>query len=333
VGGDAALAQQKRMIEAVESLPGVTAAGTVNFLPLSGSGMTGIPVYRPGTVDFSLQNQTLGTRVYPVSPDYLQAAGTRLLTGRNLTWRDDAHVPRVAIVNQTFARKMFGPLPAVGQHFLMWGDLYEVVGVAEDGKYFDLNEDPTPAIYTSTAQLEQSGVQLVVRSQAPPREMAAALQRTLTAIAPTAPITIRTWEDALSNVLFPARAATAALGIMGLLAAMLAVTGIFGMAAYSVSRRMKDLGIRVALGAKRVQLLAAAVGRPVGLLVVGSAAGLLMGMFASGLLGRLVYQADPRDSLVVGGAIAIMALLGALATLIPARRALRVDAVRLMREE
>jgi ABC-type antimicrobial peptide transport system permease subunit len=208
-----------------------------------------------------------------------------------------------------------------------------VVGVAEDGKYFDLNEDPTPAIYTSTAQLEQSGVQLVVRSQAPPREMAAALQRTLTAIAPTAPITIRTWEDALSNVLFPARAATAALGIMGLLAAMLAVTGIFGMAAYSVSRRMKDLGIRVALGAKRVQLLAAAVGRPVGLLVVGSAAGLLMGMFASGLLGRLVYQADPRDSLVVGGAIAIMALLGALATLIPARRALRVDAVRLMREE
>jgi predicted permease len=333
VGGDAALAAQKRMIEAVESLPGVTAAGTTNFLPLSGAGMTGIPIYLQGTVDFSLQNQTLGSRVYPVSPDYLKAAGTRLLAGRNVTWHDDAHTPRVAIVNESFARGMFGNLPAVGRHFLMWGDLYEVIGVAEDGKYYDLNEDPTPAIYTSTAQNEQSSVQLVVRSQAPPREMASALQRTLTAIVPTAPIRIHTWEDALSNVLFPARAATAALGVMGLLAAMLAVTGIFGMAAYSVSRRMKELGIRVALGAKRAQVLAAAVGRPVSLLAIGSAAGLLAGFFASGLLGRLVYQADPRDPIVIGGAIATMAALGALATLIPARRALSVDAVRLMREE
>jgi ABC-type antimicrobial peptide transport system permease subunit len=321
------------MIDAVESLPGVTAAGEVNFLPLSGAGMTGIPVYRQGTVDLSLQNQVLGARVYPVSPDYLKAAGTRLLTGRNLTWHDDLHVPRVAIVNETFARTMFGNAPAVGQRFLMFGDLYTVVGVAEDGKYYDLNEDPIPAIYASTAQIVQSSVQLVVRSRMPPREMAAALQRSLTAIAPTAPIVIHTWQDALSNVLFPARAATAALGIMGLLAAMLAVTGIFGMAAYSVSRRMKELGIRVALGARRVQVLSAAVGRPMGLLALGSVAGLLAGLSASGLLGRLVYQADPRDPLVVGGAIATMALLGALAALIPARRALRVDPSRLMREE
>lgn len=333
IGGDAALATQKRMIDAVESLPGVTAAGEVNFLPLSGAGMTGIPVYRPGTVDLSLQNQVLGARVYPVSPDYLKAAGTRLLTGRNFTWHDDLHVPRVAIVNETFARTMFGNAPAVGQRFLMFGDLYTVVGVAEDGKYYGLNEDPIPAIYASTAQIVQSSVQLVVRSQMPPREMAAALQRSLTAIAPTAPIVIHTWQDALSNVLFPARAATAALGIMGLLAAMLAVTGIFGMAAYSVSRRMKELGIRVALGARRVQVLSGAVGRPMGLLALGSGAGLLAGLSASGLLGRLVYQADPRDPLVVGGAIAIMALLGALAALIPARRALRVDPSRLMREE
>jgi predicted permease len=333
IDGDAALLKQKQMIDAVESLPGVEAAGVVNFLPLSGSGMSGIPVYRPGTVDQSLSNMVLGTRVYPVSPDYLKAAGTRLLTGRTLTWHDDAHAPRVAIINETFARTMFGKAPAVGQRFLLFGDLYEVVGVAEDGKYVDLNEDPISTIYASTAQIEQSSVQLVVRSHVPPREMAAALQRIVSGIAPTAPLTIRTWDDALGNVLFPARAATAALGIMGLLAAMLAVTGIFGMAAYSVSRRMKELGIRVALGAMRVQVLTAAVGRPMALLVAGSALGLLGGLSASGLLGRLVYQADPRDPLVVGGAIATMALLGALATLIPARRALRVDPSRLMREE
>ncbi|HTW47686.1 MAG TPA: ABC transporter permease [Acidobacteriaceae bacterium] len=333
IGGDAALVTQKKIIDAVESLPGVEAAGVVNFLPLSGSGMSGIPVYRPGTVDQSLGNEVLGTRVYPVSPDYLKAAGTPLLTGRNLTWHDDAHTPQVAIVNETFARKMFGNSPAVGQHFLLFGNLYDVVGVTEDGKYIDLNEDPTPAIYTSTAQMEQSSVALVVRSSLPARDLAAALQRTLTAIAPTAPLTIRTWNDALSNVLFPARAATAALGVMGLLAAMLAVTGIFGMAAYSVSRRMKELGIRVALGARRAQVLSAAVGRPMGLLALGSAIGLLAGLPASGLLGRMVYQADPRDPLVVGGAMATMTLLGALATLVPARRALRVDPSRLMREE
>jgi ABC-type antimicrobial peptide transport system permease subunit len=216
---------------------------------------------------------------------------------------------------------------------LQWGHVYEVVGVTEDGKYLDLNEGPTPVIYTSAAQMEQSTVQLVVRSRLPARTMAAALQRVVSGIAPTAPITIRTWDDALSNVLFPARAATAALGVMGLLAAMLAVTGIFGMAAYSVSRRMKELGIRVALGARRAQVLAAAVGRPVGLLAAGSALGLMGGLFASGLLGRVVYRANPRDPLVVGGALATMALLGALATLIPARRALRVDPSRLMREE
>jgi predicted permease len=333
IGGDAALLKQKEMIDATESLPGVQAAGVVNFLPLTGEGMCGIPVYWPGTADQSLGNEVLATRIYPVSPDYLKAAGTRLLTGRNLTWHNDAHTPPVAIVNEAFARKMFGNEPAVGRHFLLWGHVYEVVGVAEDGKYLDLNERPTPVIYTSTAQMEQSSTNLVVRSSLPAREMAGALQRTLTAIAPMAPITIRTWDDALSNVLFPARTAAAALGVMGLLAAMLAVTGIFGMAAYSVSRRMKELGIRVALGAQRAQVLAAAVGRPLGLLVAGSAVGLLGGELASRPLGRVVYQADPRDPLVVGGAIATMALLGALATLIPARRALRVDAVRLMREE
>ena len=86
--GEEALLKQKQMIEAAQSIPGVEATGIVNFLPLSGSGMSGIPVYRPGTVEQSLGNQVLDTRVYPVSPDYLRAAGTRLLTGRNLTWHD-----------------------------------------------------------------------------------------------------------------------------------------------------------------------------------------------------------------------------------------------------
>jgi ABC-type antimicrobial peptide transport system permease subunit len=181
--------------------------------------------------------------------------------------------------------------------------------------------------------MEQSSTNLVVRSSLTSRDIAASLQRILSGIAPTAPITIRSWDDALSNVLFPARTAAAALGIMGMLAAMLAITGIFGMAAYSVSKRMKELGIRVALGAQRTQILGSAIGRPLGLLIFGSIVGLVTGLFASRLLGRIVYQADPRDPLVVSGVIATMALLGLVATLIPARRAVTVDAARLMREE
>jgi ABC-type antimicrobial peptide transport system permease subunit len=163
--------------------------------------------------------------------------------------------------------------------------------------------------------------------------MTAALQRTLGALQPDVTITVQNWLDALDGELFPARAATVALGVMGLLAAMLAVTGIFGMAAYSVSKRMKELGIRVALGARKPQVMINAVGRPLVLLAVGSVMGLSAGIFLSRLLGQIVFQANPRDPLVVGGVVLTMAMLGVAASAIPARRALAVDPSRLMREE
>jgi ABC-type antimicrobial peptide transport system permease subunit len=163
--------------------------------------------------------------------------------------------------------------------------------------------------------------------------MAAALQGAFSAIVPNLPVTVQSWSDSIGSQLFPSRAATVALGVMGLLAAMLAVTGIFDMAAYSVSKRMKELGIRVALGARRTQVVGAAVGRPLVLLTAGSLLGLLAGMLASRFLAHIVYQANPRDPAVIAGAMVTMALLGMAAALVPARRALRVDPSRLMREE
>jgi hypothetical protein len=239
----------------------------------------------------------------------------------------------VVIVNRTFARKMWSDRPAIGQHFILKGRLREVVGVAEDGKYHDLEESPQPAVYVPLPQSEQGETVFAVRSRRTPREMAAALEGALSGIQPNVPITVQNWQDALEGELFPARAATVALGVMGLLAAMLAVTGIFGMAAYGVSRRKKELGIRVALGARQMQVMSAAVGRPIVLLGVGSAVGLLSGIFATRLLGRIVFQANPRDPVVVGGAVLTMALLGIAASAIPARRALAVDPSKLMREE
>jgi hypothetical protein len=263
----------------------------------------------------------------------LEAAGTRLLDGRDVSWHDTAKTPAVAIVNETFARKMWGLAPAIGQRFIVWGKLTEVVGVAEDGKYHDLEEGPQPVAYLPLTQSEQGDTVFVVRSRRGPSEMAAALKRALSGLEPNAPMTVRSWRDELEGELLPARAATAALGVMGLLAAMLAVTGIFGMAAYSVSKRMKELGIRVALGAGKTQVMSAAVGRPIMLLAVGSAAGLLAGVFASRLLGRIVYEANPRDPVVMGGAVLMMALLGMAAAAIPAARALAADPSKLMREE
>ena len=199
--------------------------------------------------------------------------------------------------------------------------------------FSDMQESPQPVVYVPLSQSGQSETVFVVRSQRAPGEMAAVLERTLRGIAPNVPITVESWPDALGDELFPARAATAALGVMGLLAAMLAVTGIFGMAAYSVSRRKKELGIRVALGARGTHVMSAAVGRPMVLLAVGSAVGLLSGIFATRLLGRIVYRANPGDPVVVAGAVLTMALLGIAASAVPAWRALAVDPSKLMREE
>ena len=137
----------------------------------------------------------------------------------------------------------------------------------------------------------------------------------------------------MNGALFASRMATLSLGILGMMGAMLSVTGIFGMAAYSVSKRLKELGIRVALGAKRREVLAAALGRAVRLLAVGSLAGLVLGILASRVLAFIVYQATPRDPLVLGGVVLAMAVLGLVATWLPAQRALGVNPMALLREE
>ena len=137
----------------------------------------------------------------------------------------------------------------------------------------------------------------------------------------------------MNLVLFPSRAATVALGVLGLMAAMLSITGIFGIAAHSVSKRMKELGIRMALGAQRKEVLQAALGRAFKLLACGSVAGLICGILSTRVLAFIVYQATPRDPLVLTGSVVAMFLLGLLATWIPAQRALSANPLTLLREE
>jgi predicted permease len=325
---------ERRMVEAIQSIPGVTAAGYSNQLPLSLGGSDS-NVYKDATTDFRPTNAAADAMNYSVSPGYLPAAGTTLLAGRNLTLHDDDKSPIAALINREFAVKVFGSVNgALGGHFKYWGGKRaEVVGVVENGKYRTLTEDQQPAMFFSFLQQPDSGAWLEVRSAQDPATTSRAVEEALHRLDPGLPLQMSTWNQEMSSALFAARVATVALGVLGLLGAMLAVTGIFGMASYVVTKRMRELGIRVALGARQKQVLKAALGRAFLLLAGGSVAGIVLGVLATKLLSYIVYQATPKDPFVLGGVVLTMMLLGLLAAWLPAQKALAVDPMILLRDE
>jgi ABC-type antimicrobial peptide transport system permease subunit len=188
-------------------------------------------------------------------------------------------------------------------------------------------------MFYSFLQQPSSNTWIIVRSQHSAQEAAGALQRSLRRLDPTLPLVIKSWNSELDSALFAARVATVALGVLGLLGTMLAITGIFGMASYAVSKRLRELGIRIALGANRREVLGAALGRAFRLLAIGSAAGIILGLLATRVLAYIVYQATPGDPIVLGGVILTMLAVGLVAAWIPARHALAVDPMILLREE
>ena len=334
--GDQVPAMQKRMIDAVVAVPGVVSVGMVGQYPPLHMGWADTDVFTDATADLRPSNAAGDSMMYSISPEYFHAAGTALLLGRTLTWHDDKDARRVAVINQVFARKLFGSVTnALGRYFKRPdGTRIQVIGVVEDGKYTaNLAEDPQAAMFLPLLQSPSSETWLIVRSSRDPQQLAAALRNTLRDLDPGLPSFIQTWNQEMNGALFAPRVATVSLGVLGIMGALLSITGIFGMAAFSVSKRKKELGIRIALGAQRKEVLEAALGRAFKLLALGSAAGLLLGILASRVLAFIVYQATPRDPLVLAGVVLAMALLGLLATWIPAQRALSIDPVTLLREE
>jgi len=332
--GEQAAAMQKRMLAAVETIPGVTAAAYAGRIPLN-LGWSENTVFTDSTTDYRSSNAAAHPMEYSVSPGYFHAAGTTLLQGRDFTWDDKEGAPRVAVVNREFARALFGSEANAIDNSFKFGDgtRVRVVGIVEDGKYKTLSEEPQPAMFLSMLQSPSTWTWMIARANHNAQDLAPVLEQTLRSLDEGLPLTINTWDKELGTALLPARAASIALGVLGGLGAMLSITGIFGMASYSVSKRLRELGIRVALGAQRKEVLMAALGRAFKVLAFGSAAGLLLGILASRVLAFIVYEATPRDPLVLGGVVVCMALLGLLATWIPARRAMSIDPVRLLREE
>ncbi len=334
--GAEAFAMEKRLVEAMQTIPGVQHAGlATNYPPLVYAAAAETHVFRQETTDLRPANAAAAVFRYDVSPGYLAAAGTALLAGRDIAWQDDQNAPRVALVNRCFAEKLFGHASAaIGQHYrLQDGTQVRIVGIVEDGRYFSLTEDREGAMFLPFLQSPLKQTDLVVRSSRDPKQLVAAIRSQLHRLDAGLPADIDTYDNFLGVALFPARVATVALGVLGLMGAMLSVTGIFGMAAYSVSKRLRELGIRIALGAQRTEVLQTALGRAVQLLAIGSTAGLILGLLATRVLGSIVYGATPRDPVVLAGVVVAMALLGLIATWIPAQRALSLDPLILLREE
>jgi predicted permease len=330
---------QRRLLERVRQLPGVEAAGYAHSTPLSVD-VSNARIYPREATDFRPAKSVFAAPYYSVSAGYFAAAGTRLLEGRDVSFTDTAKTPAVAVVNQQFARQLFHSEHAVGRYFKMLSGIpIQIVGMVADGKYVTLSEERSPAMFFPIGQQGNPTTALIVRTHpdstgATTKDMAATIRNLVHQLDPAIPIQDSSdWSSQLSMQLFPAQVATIALSLFGAFGLLLSITGTFGLASYTVTKRLRELSIRVALGAQAKQIVSTALGRMLILLAGGSIAGIVLGAAASHLLAAIVYQASAQDPLVLAAVALTMLLTGLLSIAGPVRRALNIDPAQLLREQ
>ncbi|HYN07121.1 MAG TPA: ABC transporter permease [Vicinamibacterales bacterium] len=315
---------QRRALEAARTLPGVESAAYANSIPLSIDQST--TRIRPDDQPDGTPPEPVDVSYYQVSPSFFRTMGTRMLDGREINWSDSAGAPRVAVVNVAFARAVMRTSTPVGRRFRYGRDgaQVEVVGLVEDGKYRSLSESPRPAIFWSILQSPNATTTLLVRSSLPEEHVTRQLQTLVATLDPSLPVHgAGSLIEMLRFVLLPSRAAAIALGVFGALAMTLAAVGLHGVVAYAVSRRQRELGIRIAIGAGPVAVLRLVLGRMGWLIGLGAAAGLTLVFAGADLLQAIVLQASPRDPQLIGAVVLSIVLLAMAACWSPARRALR----------
>jgi len=325
---------QQRARESLSGLPGVEAVAYANSLPLSAdqSATTVSPEFEPRSATAGIR----GVASYQVSPGFLRVLGVRQLAGRDFEMRDRRDAPLVAIVNETFARRVLQTTDAVGKSFRYGqsAQLVEVVGIVEDGKYTTLTEAPRPVVFQPILQRYNSTTMLVVRSRLPEEQMAGEMRRAIAALDPTLPVHgAGSLQQFLRFAWFPSRAAAIALTAFGILAVLLAATGIYGLVAYAVARREREIGIRLAVGASRFDVVRLILSRVLVAVGAGAALGSVMALATGPVLARVVYQASPRDPGVILAVFLILIAIGVGACWAPLRRSLRVDPMKAVRSE
>jgi predicted permease len=317
---------RRRALDAVSSLPPVQSAAYANSLPLN-IDQSSTVVYPDDRANLDRTEVPRAIK-YQVSPAFFRTLGIRLVQGRDIDWRDTEASRRVAVINEAFARQVLRTRDAVGRHF--WygpqGPPIEVVGVVETGRYRSLTGPETPAVFEPILQAYNTTTVLLVRSSWPAGEMAGEIRRVMNSLDPSLPLFgARSLEEMLGFVLLPMRVAAIALGAFGVLAAMLAATGVHGTVAYAVARRRREIAIRVAVGATGRSILRLVLRRVAILIALGGLLGLALALATRGLLSGIVYQGSANDWATLAAVALIVGVVGLFACWLPARRALRLD--------
>ena len=325
---------QRRLLDKVRSMPGIEAAGVIDGLPLtlnisnSGIFMEGKPEARGGEVPLA--------NMYYISPGYVQAMRTRLLAGRYLDQRDTKDAPLVALVNEAFVRQLLPGEDPIGKRYRHRADRrwVQIAGVVEDGKYRSLGETPSPTVFEDIEQKWNPQQTLVARSPLAETETARLLRRAVAELDPS----LTVFDDgsltsALGLALFPAKLVAVVLASFGLLAVVLAATGVYGIMAYAVSRRTREIGIRMALGAAPSQVARVVLTRTAMLLAVGIIVGFALAFATGKFFGQILYGISAHDPVTYLCAIALMTVVAFVACWVPARRAIRLDPLKALRME
>jgi putative ABC transport system permease protein len=298
----------------------------VNRIPLGGDQTNPVHFENPTGPDERLTN--VDTRT--VSPDYFATVGIELVAGRVFTDRDDANAPEVALVDERVARTVWPGKSAVGQRFRNppWrGDgEVEVIGVVRHIRASGLEIDPLPQVYWTYRQWPQDRMVLAVRSGIDPSALTLPVVQAIRAVDPEQSVyNVRTMDEIVDQSLARRRLTTVVMAVFSTLALLLSAVGIYGVVTYGVTQRLREFGIRIALGATRGEVTTLVVRQGTVIAMVGAAVGLALALLAGRAMGALIYGVDPRDAWSTVGATAFLVLMAGVASYLPARRAARVD--------
>jgi len=325
---------QRRALEAAENLPGARSAAYSNSVPLS-IDQSYNAIYPEDQPDLTASDARSAI-YYQISPGFFATMGARLIAGRDFNRHDDPSTPLVAVINRAFAKQILRTDSPIGKrfHYGHTRPFVEVVGMVEDGKYQSLTESPQPVVFKPILQSYSSTTTLLVRSSIPEAQMVAPIRKAMAKLDPELPLYgTGSLEQMLGFALFPTRAAAVSLSAFGVLAILLAATGIYGLVSYAVARRVKEIGIRMALGARPSQVLRLVLARIGALLAVGAVLGLILALAGGHVLASVVYLVSPRDPFVLAAVTATVFILGLASCWRPARRATKVDPMIALRYE
>jgi predicted permease len=332
---DRAKAFEQRLRDRLATLPGIESIALSNWLPL-GVGQSNTTVYAEGK-PVPAVNQAPHPYFYNITPGYFRTMQTRLVSGRDFDERDRFGSTHVAVVNRALAHRLFPNEDALGKRFRQGpnsSDWSQIVGIVQDGKYQSLNDESEPAIFWPRAQRYSSFISIVARSALPAEDLVRRLQQTVLTLDPTLPFfQAGSLEEHLNLPLMPARIAAIMLGAFGVLAVILAATGVYGMLAYAISRRTREIGIRVAIGASKANVLWLILRRALTIIGGASVVGVVLALAVGKFFTPVLYGVSPKDPETYVVALALMAAISLIACYVPARRALRIEAAVALREE